>query len=112
MFDPQAARKRCEAATPGDWRVETFVSLFEIFDEHGSSIYNGKANREFIAHARSDLPAALEALEEAQGNRRWLAAALIHFFDHRDSGCAPMYGCCCGAWSAVEFAAGFLGESE
>ena len=66
-LDIAAAKKRCEAATPGKWRVDRFVDLFQIFDEHGSSISNRQDNRDFIAHARSDLPAALEALEEAQG---------------------------------------------
>ncbi len=80
-FDPQAARARCEAAIPEPWRAELeYVSAFipgkrpngEIIGRWQPSISGllsdeqMRANAEFAAHARTDLPAALEALEEAQ----------------------------------------------
>ena len=95
--DIQAARERCEVATPGDWFFNSYdaiweagkgddseriasVSHLEYDDEgdevpsHGDEIFGprsaeARANGEFIAHACSDLPAALEALEEAE--RKW-----------------------------------------
>jgi hypothetical protein len=70
MFNPQAARERCEAATPVPWVQSNTHS-----DVLGPTLAiiarlrletNHEANLDFIAHARSDLPTALEALEEAQ----------------------------------------------
>ncbi|KKK47592.1 hypothetical protein LCGC14_3153620 [marine sediment metagenome] len=78
MFDPQAARERCEAATPEPWVAELdYVSALipgkrpngEIIGRLQPSISDlfsreqEYANAEFAAHARSDLPAALEVLE-------------------------------------------------
>ena len=63
-FDPQEARERCEAATPEPWLAE------------GGNILTGAkvplalsmsfANARFVAHARSDLPAALEAIKSME----------------------------------------------
>ena len=81
-MDTAAAKKRCEAATEGPWIAELdYVAAFipgkrpngEIIGRWQTSISGllsdeqRQANAEFAAHARSDLPAALEALEEAQG---------------------------------------------
>ena len=95
-MDTAAARKRCEAAKPGPWRATGFDGLKEGANYHDFSIIASQigdedifitnigpffcpvevskeqaadewATAEFIAHARTDLPAALEALEEAQG---------------------------------------------
>jgi hypothetical protein len=80
MFNPAAARARCEAATPGPWVQSNTHS-----DVLGPTLAiiarlrletNHEANLDFIAHARSDLPAALEALEEAQGLVRVLGRSL------------------------------------
>ena len=72
MFNPQAARERCEAATPGPWAIGGLNRLFVVAPKrpkHGIITDFGprakghperEANAEFIAHARSDLPAALE----------------------------------------------------
>ena len=114
MFDPQAARERCEAATPEPWRAgyEDGSAPDEVMTvakqrretKVGVRVESGKtkkgrfvsftrddsvpplifppmpdpicdidealpeaerlANAEFIAHARSDLPAALNLIEE------------------------------------------------
>ena len=79
-LDIQAAKKRCEAATEA-WVAEgTYVSgrvpngrpngeIIGRFQPSRSgiiSVEQDEANAEFAAHARSDLPAALEALEEAR----------------------------------------------
>ena len=78
-MDLAAACKRCEAATPGPWEFtdgfygwDSGVFPVGCEDKLNQSIFannghgNGdptQADAEFIAHARSDLPAALEALE-------------------------------------------------
>ncbi len=87
MLDIPAIKKLCEAATPEPWRVETFVRLFEVFDEHGSSIYNGKDNRKFIAQARTLVPQLVEALEEAQGQLARIETGMCTC----DAG--PVYAC-------------------
>jgi hypothetical protein len=85
-MDTQAARERCEAATPEPWLAVPSTSMKwdergnvgivadvqesarvigEVFETVGHGVHAGaKANAEFVAHARSDLPAALEALEK------------------------------------------------
>ena len=95
-MDIAAAKKRWEAATEGDWFWNGYDSIWagkgddseriasvshleygEEGDEvpsHGDEIFGprkveARANAEFIAHARTDLSVALEALEEAQANQ-------------------------------------------
>ena len=53
-MDIAAANKRCEAASPAPWFPGTVLHLALV------------ADIEFVCQAREDLPAALEALEEAQ----------------------------------------------
>ena len=80
-MDIQAARERCEAATEGPWLRHQWGTKSQVVEAKvntetapgikmvGQRILARemlKANAEFVAHARSDLPAALEALEEAQ----------------------------------------------
>jgi hypothetical protein len=93
MFNPAAARARCKAATAGEWIVKGPSPGIDVgFDDGGdyAVVTDGhviaeafhkvavgvavgaKDNAEFIAHARSDLPAALEALVEAQAEARKL----------------------------------------
>jgi len=95
-LDIAAAKKRCEAATEGPWQAVGFDGLKEGANYHDFSIVASQigdedifitnigpffcpvevskeqaadewATGDFIAHARTDLPAALEGLEEAQG---------------------------------------------
>ena len=83
MFDPQAAKERCEAASETPWTVGNEPQLNMVAEcgdtRNGLSLYvfayrlaPAEADAEFIAHARSDLPAALEALEEAQAEHKAL----------------------------------------
>lgn len=101
-MDIAAAKKRCEASSPGPWEPCAHVAgtdpdcpckyYGDVWGEDGETIVaflgtcsvcpgdgcgcrtapavhdemQRQANGMFIAHARADLPAALEALEEAQ----------------------------------------------
>ena len=81
-------RKRCEAATPGPWTssrkdIDSYTSNPdepEYGTQHVVYVYlqddeprfplfgnNARNNAEFIAHARQDIPALLDALNEAEG---------------------------------------------
>ena len=62
-MDTAAANKRCEAATKGPW---DWGDSYILLDQWGRDVTALVANRSFIRYARTDLPAALEALEEAQ----------------------------------------------
>ncbi len=86
-MDIAAAKKRCEAAAKGPWRklnqgrrdkpeswvvsgVYTapqgkLIAVNPLHQGNDLSPREHQANAEFIAHARTDLPAALEALEAA-----------------------------------------------
>lgn len=72
IADLEAIKRRCEAATPGPWEVNG-----SPHDRHMATVgrhyittpnREGRSSRneaiaEFIAHAREDLPALLEAVE-------------------------------------------------
>ena len=80
-WDIEAAKKRCEEATPGPWWMqgrlyedETGIAGgvypdvgFEIDEEGGTTaiIQDGisESDADFIAHARTDLPAAIARIE-------------------------------------------------
>ena len=78
MFDPQAARARCEAATDvlDDAAFDAHLGTCRQFkrgsgQEFGCCEYQPCAQRRFaLAVLNADLPAALEALEEAQERER------------------------------------------
>ena len=67
----KAIRARCDAATPGPWRLEGLeihgnakpgrCGLL-IYDEGG----HDKKDARFIAHARADIPALLAYIEELE----------------------------------------------
>lgn len=76
-MDIAAAKKRCEAATKGPWLRQKErdsaapKGVIDAYDEEAEGYYTiatvhepGDADEDFIIHARSDLPAALEVLEE------------------------------------------------
>ena len=57
-------RARCDAATPGPWDAHPgpdYEYIFALGD--GMAHVRGPYNAEFIAHARQDIPALLDALE-------------------------------------------------
>lgn len=66
-LDLEAIKARAEAATPGPWerRITTFTSCgvqgpeMAIYDEGG----HGEEDAEFIAHARTDIPALVAEVE-------------------------------------------------
>ena len=70
MFDPQAAKKRCEAATDLTmWAITAREDGFCVGNGRGHNVaphIRNQADAELFVHARSDLSAALEALEEAR----------------------------------------------
>ena len=93
----KAARERCAGATPEPWEhyeddggsgvnARTadgirFVSYDDMADGHTPGQYDidraeASANAAFIAHARTDLPAALDALDAADAENARLRAAL------------------------------------
>lgn len=67
----QAARERCEAATKGPWTADHYgndecVVVSEATGLPWDTIsYATEANGNFIAHARTDLPLALDLLTQA-----------------------------------------------
>ena len=69
--DRAAARARCEAATSGPWTTvgnTLYIRNGEPPYEEGIDWFSfpgGRDIAEFIAHARTDLPAALDALDVA-----------------------------------------------
>ena len=74
-MDREAVRRRAEAATPGPWKpwtTDDYPSV--VYFENGASFRvavcsgwsNNAADAEFIAHARADVPALLDALEAAE----------------------------------------------
>jgi len=66
-----AIRARCVAATSGPWTIDKFGRYEDhdecalIIGETVNDMYN-YADAEFIAHARQDIPALLDALEAAE----------------------------------------------
>jgi hypothetical protein len=88
----KAIRARAEAATPGPWRFQAYVSdpgRPEEFGIAGASEIDGcptlvsgdgflfeEKDARFVAHARTDVPALLAALEAAQALNREAAKML------------------------------------
>ena len=68
-MDSAAAKKRCEAATKAPWMPTMHLSIEVERDPGifaGIGCFESMPDVIFAARARTDLPAALEALEEAQ----------------------------------------------
>jgi len=81
-MDIAAAKKRCEAATLGPWVAEGGSILTSA--KVPLALTMSYANARFAAHARSDLPAALEALEEVQLRQEWVEGHLGETRRERD----------------------------
>ena len=103
-FDPVAAKARCEAATDLTmWAITAREDGFCVGNGRGHHVaphIRNQADAELFAHARSDLLAAFEALEEAQ---RKLEAIRKEAHD----GMAGEY-----AWYCRDKIDALLGESE
>jgi len=64
ILDTKAIKKRCESATEGPWEVVRHgIGWFKIATKLGQDIHLLLKNAKFIAHARTDIPALLDALE-------------------------------------------------
>lgn len=96
MVDRAALRARCEAASPGPWTpydanegngwpprpfwaVQNEASRLGLGEDDGCvdiRVHTGdQYDADFIAHARTDLPALLDALDAAEARVRQLEAA-------------------------------------
>ena len=66
----RAARERAEKATPGPWVVGAIGGqAYGLTDQRGFELRDDglqEANRDFIAHARTDIPALCDAVEELE----------------------------------------------
>lgn len=74
----EAARRRCEAATKGPWERYGLIGIAGLtrvraishLDKTGRAIYRDVPNTEddatLIAHARTDLPAALDEIDRLE----------------------------------------------
>ena len=104
-MDIAAAKKRCEAATDG-WEIgqERGNPPYQIVS-HGAVVADFGAGWKdifFAVNARTDLPAALEALEEAQGKLAMLTEAGVT--DYSKLTGANRVDChfCNGVWRTEE----------
>ena len=92
-----AIKARAEAATEGPWRVRTdyIPGVIEVEGPTASNDYVAelsadKADLEFIAHSRADIPALVAAIEsvlvmhkpEATGYGDWVCGACISAGSH------------------------------
>ena len=115
-----AIKARAEAATEGPWRVRTdyIPGVIEVEGPTASNDYVAelsadKADLEFIAHSRADIPALVAAIEsvlvmhkpEATGYGDWVCGACISAGSHDwESTAYP-----CPTVTAIQSA---LGEGE
>ena len=115
-----AIKARAEAATEGPWRVRTdyIPGVIEVEGPTASNDYVAelsadKADLEFIAHSRADIPAMVAAVEavlelhepEATGYGDWVCGACISAGSHDwESTAYP-----CPTVTAIQSA---LGEGE
>lgn len=87
-FDREAARARCDAATEGPWTLDSPPEASLIISTPTTwAVFDGEAetdDAEFIAHARTDLPAALDQLEAAEVVGGRLAKELAQAEEERD----------------------------
>lgn len=68
-FDVKAVRERCEAATAGPWENLHRLGVVRYFPDQPGRIeqidWSGPSGQ-FAAHARTDLPAALDRIAEPE----------------------------------------------
>lgn len=83
-FDLIASKARCAAASAGPWRHLAADNLIENAEGFivwqarslACSVEQRDANGAFIAHARTDLPAAIARIERTEASNAALAAEL------------------------------------
>lgn len=81
------ARARCEAATKGPWfnrqggYNKTGIPKIYSDPEKDSYVAHATSNGDFIAHARTDLPRALDLLDELEA---WLRATKCNTCVHTE----------------------------
>lgn len=68
MADINAIRKRCDAATPGPWVVATNGPRDVVITQPIHEMFRVafREDAEFIAHARTDIPALLARVRELE----------------------------------------------
>ena len=80
MIDLEAIKARAQAATPGEWYVErcgdfddpSFIIAGVVRDRYGDNALNcgsDEALGQFIAHARTDVPALVAEVERLTAER-------------------------------------------
>lgn len=69
-------RARCEAATPGPWKIgrESPSGAQNVGTINGvlTAQTTSESNASFIAHARDDIPYLLARAEKAEAENRWI----------------------------------------
>lgn len=76
-LDREAMRRRAEAATPGPWSISQYPQSAFVHAGGGGTFGPArKPDAEFIAHARTDVPALLDALGAAEAEVDRLRAVL------------------------------------
>lgn len=108
--DEQAIRERCNAATPGPWTNENSSYIFARIPggrPNGEGIANfhdyarrtltheqNTANAAFAAHAREDVPALLDLVDELRGKIEKQRKCIKQFGSNRAAQCWR-----CGGWA-------------
>lgn len=104
--DIQAIKARAEAATPGPWDWDDVEDIplangmpgpkwLEVGTEPGDFLicelsHKQKANAEFIAHARTDVPYLLTIIASQEAEIGKLRAAASHQFSCHIDGCSNL----------------------
>lgn len=102
--DLDAIRARTDAASPEPWIAEAGDEAWSVrtsegslsWDDHGGEVFTPE-NAAFLAHAREDVPALIEALEKAQARLAEAAAQALEDMAYeiavqRDSATLDVYG--------------------
>lgn len=95
MNRDEAIRARCEAATPGPWKL-TKDGRYEDHDECRIDLPDDNIelcryeNGEFIAHARNDIPDLLDEVERLRAeNCHLMGMTLTEYMDLRNAPRTP-----------------------
>jgi len=83
-IDTAAIRARCEAATPGQWIHRPEKSFDVQSDNKNIASCFRSDNAEFISHARTDLPALLDAYEVLEAENARLADIIKDYAERQN----------------------------